>query len=86
MPVYLLDATDRFLGADSSFELIIYDVLCSPVAPTDSRSKKREEEEEEEEDDASAGVFTFGEVIMSMVTLSVLAMTITTTFKSNVKL
>ena len=82
MPVYLLDATDRFLGADSSFELIIYDVLCSPVAPTDSRSKKREEED----DDASAGVFTFGEVIMSMVTLSVLAMTITTTFKSNVKL
>ena len=84
MPVYLLDATDRFLGADSSFELIIYDVLCSPVAPTDSRSKKRGEEEDE--DDASAGVFTFGEVIMSMVTLSVLAMTITTTFKLNVKL
>ena len=44
------------LGADSSFELIIYDVLCSPVAPNEGG----------EEEHASAGVFTFGEVIMSL--------------------
>ena len=54
--------------------------------PNRLQVEEEREEEEEEEDDASAGVFTFGEVIMSMVTLSVLAMTITTTFKSNVKL
>ena len=44
------------MGADSSFELIIYNVLCSPVAPNEGG----------EEEDASAGVFTSVEAIMSL--------------------
>ena len=45
------------LGADSSPELIIYDVLCSPVAPTESKREGGSA--------SAAGVFTGGEAARS---------------------